>query len=494
MRKKLVGTIGLCGVLLACFMQPTAAHEPYENYTYKSNGELKNEPQAYTMELMLDGAAMGAGSLSEPSDICEGADGRLYIADTGNNRIVVLDRDFRFVRSIETFQNGETQDEFRSPQGVFVTGENLLYVADTENERIVSLTAEGVLCSVYAKPELPTGEESFSYKPVRVSVDSSGRMFVVSRNMNKGMIELDREGNFTSFFGAVEVEKNFFDLIWSNVLTQEQLDRSAISVPTEYAACDIDSEGFVYGTVSATGRQTSGEIFIRRLNPSGVDVLKRNGPFPPRGDITTTLNSQGVSITSRLNDISVGESGMYSVLDTLRGRVFVYDQEGYLLYVFGSLGKSSGAMMAPRALEWLESGCFAVADGQLNALLIYRATPYAELIYDATIAQYNRQYAAAQEKWQEVLAYSSFSEIAYVGMGKALYRQRQYQESMYYFKLGGNRTLYSKAFGKHSGEIVAAWFLPVVYLLAGAAALYGGWRLYRAVRKRRSGPPKQKGV
>lgn len=38
MRKKLVGTIGLCVVLLACLMLPAAAYEPYENYTYKSNG------------------------------------------------------------------------------------------------------------------------------------------------------------------------------------------------------------------------------------------------------------------------------------------------------------------------------------------------------------------------------------------------------------------------------------------------------------------------
>lgn len=477
MKKRFFRAITWCIVLASCLTLQVSAFAPYENYIYTSDGELKNEPQAYIIASVVDSTSMGTTALSGPSDVCQGPDGWIYIADTGNNRIVVLDGAFQFVRQIAVF--GDEGDTFNSPQGLFVSEENVLYVADTDNERIVALSVEGELIKIYPKPEIPIEDENFNYKPIRVCVDSAGRLFVVSRNMNKGMIQLDKDGVFISFYGAVEVERNFFDLVWRKILTQEQLDNSTASVPTEYASCDIDEKGFVFGTVSATGTQTSGEIFIRRLNPSGTDVLKRNGAFPPMGDIVTSLNSKGVSVTSRLNDISTGSNGMYSVLDTLRGRVFVYDQEGYLLYVFGSLGKNMGSMMAPKALQWLDDGRFVVADSQLGALLVYTPTEYAELIHSATVAQYNREYVLAQEKWQEVLDYSAYSELAYIGMGKALYRQERYQESMYYFKLGNDRTLYSKAFGKYSTEVVEALFLPAIYVLAAGGVVYVLLRLRR---------------
>lgn len=480
MKNKFFRAITWCVVLASCLTLQVSAFAPYENYIYTSDGELKNEPQAYVIEAVVDGTAMGTDTLSGPADVCQGPDGWIYVADTGNNRIVVLDEAFTFVRQIETFGGSDT---FNNPQGIFVSQENVLYVADTDNERIVSLTVEGALIKVYPKPEIPIQDENFNYKPIRVCVDSAGRLFVVSRNMNKGMIQMDKDGAFISFYGAVEVERNFFDLVWREILTQEQLDNSTASVPTEYAACDIDEKGFVFGTVSATGTQTGGEIFIRRLNPSGTDVLKRNGAFPPMGDIVTSLNSKGVSITSRLGDISTGSNGMYSVLDTLRGRVFVYDQEGYLLYVFGSLGKNMGSMMAPKALQWLSDGRFVIADSQLGALLVYAPTAYADLIHSATVAQYNREYVLAQEKWQEVLDYSAYSELAYIGMGKALYRQERYEESMYYFKLGNDRTLYSKAFGKYSGEVAEMLFLPAVYVAAAGGAVYLLWRLLRKYKK-----------
>lgn len=477
MKKSFFRTVVLCILLVLSLTLQVSAFEPYENYTYTSDGKLKNEPQAYIIQSVLDGKALGSTALSGPSDVCQGPDGWIYIADTGNNRIVVLDEQFRFVRQIGSFMNESISDTFSNPQGIFVSAENVLYVADTDNERIVALTVEGELEKVYPKPEIPIEDENFNYKPIRVCVDSAGRLFVVSRNMNKGMIQMDKDGEFISFFGAVEVERNFFDLIWREILTQEQLDNSTASVPTEYAACDIDEDGFVFGTVSATGKQTTGQIFIRRLNPSGTDVLKRNGAFPPRGDIVTSLNSQGISVTSRLNDISTGSNGMYSVLDTLRGRVFVYDQEGYLLYVFGSLGENMGAMMSPKALQWLSDGRFLVVDSQLNALLVYAPTDYAQLIHGATVAQYNREYTQAQEKWQEVLDYSAYSELAYIGMGKALYRQEQYKDSMYYFKLGNDRTLYSKAFGKYTAQIAEELFLPTAYILVAGGVVYAVWKI-----------------
>ena len=52
----------------------------------------------------------------------------------------------------------------------------------------------------------------------------------------------------------------------------------ALFLPTEYTTVDLDERGFLY---VAEGNEA------RRLNPSGTDVLRRNGFFEPIGDVPT---------------------------------------------------------------------------------------------------------------------------------------------------------------------------------------------------------------
>ena len=50
---------------------------------------------------------------------------------------------------------------------------------------------------------------------------------------------------------------------------------------------------------------------------------------------------------SRFVDVKARRTDL-SVLDRTRGRVFTYDSNGYLLYVFGALGEAFGAFTARR--------------------------------------------------------------------------------------------------------------------------------------------------
>ena len=44
--------------------------------------------------------------------------------------------------------------------------------------------------------------------------------------------------------------------------------------------------------------------------------------------------------------VVVRNQGIYSILDSVRGRIFTYDHEGNLLYIFGGLGSQEGTSMA----------------------------------------------------------------------------------------------------------------------------------------------------
>lgn len=47
---------------------------------------------------------------------------------------------------------------------------------------------------------LTGGDEAFL--PSRLAVDSIGRMYVVARNINRGIIQLDSEGRFMGYIGS----------------------------------------------------------------------------------------------------------------------------------------------------------------------------------------------------------------------------------------------------------------------------------------------------
>ena len=450
--------------------------ESYQNYTYDSEGDAYIEPQAYVPSALIDGRSIGTAAFKTPSDVFIAQSGEVYVADSGNNRIVVLDNDFKLKKVITDFQNNGKQDGFKNPQGVFVTGEDVLFIADTDNQRVVSIDANGNLVKEFQNPPQVAELMDFVYKPIRVSVDNAGRIFIVSANLNKGMIELDKEGNFVSFFGAARVSSNFINLMWDRILTREQKDNSEHILPTEYSSNDIDKDGFVYGSISATGINSSSGVALKKLNPTGLDILRRTGNFDPMGDVNT-LYKNGSLITSKLVDICIADHGIYSALDMQRGRIFTYDNDGNLLYVFGALGSELGSFVMPKAIDKTKDDRFLIVDQTLNHIVVFEPTEYADMINSAVVYQYNREYKNAEKQWQKVLKMTTNSEIAYVGMGKALYRQGEYKEAMEYFKLGNNRTLYSKSFKENRKNIFNDIFTPVMWIVVIAliAVLSNKW-------------------
>ncbi len=463
------------------------AFEPYRNYTYGSDFKPYAEPQAYIPEGTINGRSLGIGDFSGPSDLCIAQDGRICIADTGNDRIVILDASRHFIREIKKFANKNAEDGFNKPQGVFLTEDQGIFVADTDNKRIVQLDDEGNLLRIYPEPVIAVSTTNFEYKPIRVSVDKAGRLFIVSMNVNQGMIELDKEGNFISFFGATRVRASFADLLWKRILTQQQIDTGVLLLPTEYSSNDIDGEGFVFGTVSATGEGGGGGArSIRKLNPTGIDILRSTGLTDPMGDVNTIYENNSL-VTSKLIDVCVGENGMYSVLDLQRGRVFTYDYDGNLLYIFGALGESLGSFSFPKALDSDAEHRFYVADGVLNEIIVFKPTAYAGMVDAAVRYQYGREYANAENEWKQILKYTANSDIAYIGMGKALLRQGSYQEAMSYLRLGSDRALYSRAFKEYRKELFNdsfGWIMTAVSAAAAAAVIL---RFVRKIRKTRKG-------
>lgn len=449
-------------VLFVLFSITTGAANT-NSYVYDKNGKSVAEPLSYISKGVITGESLGVGNFNSPKDIFVFDNKLIYIVDTGNNRIIEIDADYKFQREISFFNNNGKEDKLNSPNSIFRT-EDIIYVADTGNKRVVLLDNSLNAIAVYGKPESKLITEDFEYEPTDIVADSAGRMFIVSKSVNDGIIELSDKGEFVGFIGAVKAKLTLFEKIWRAIASDSQREKMQLSLPTEHSSVDIDESGFIYSTVSAVNEDNySPETFVSRLNPMGKDVLKRNGFVAPMGDVELEYEGSEKKY-SMLVDVAVRESGVYAVLDQRRGRVFTYNSNGELMYVFGSLGDSEGQFGMPEAIDTLNRDIFLVADSQYNWITIFTPTKYGLIINDAIECFYNRDYDKADDLWEEALKYTSQSGLAFDGLGRSYIKQGKYEASMDYLKNADDRDNYSKAYENFRSEVLQRNFSLIIVI------------------------------
>lgn len=430
---------------------PVRADDGPVSYNYSFWRETVSSPAAYLPTALLNGRNLGVGPFKEPNDLFVSRDGEIYVLDSGNNRIVVLDRQLKPKTVIDSFVRDGQPDTFLQPQGLFVTEDKELLVADTGNRRVVHLDRNLHLVKMVESPQSELLPENFVFQPVRVVADKAQRIYVLAVGVFDGFMEFNADGTFTSFIGANRVWVDPVELFWKRISTREQRSRMVMFVPTEFTNLDIDEEGFIY----ATNGDQWGEM-IKKLNAHGNDVLRREGYFSPRGDIRYPIFTG----PSRLVDIDVADSEIYSVLDSKRGRIFTYNGDGHLMYVFGGLGNKRGEFNTPVAIERVGDD-FLVLDKALGEITVFQATEYGRTLNEAVRSYYRGDEEQAVRLFRKAVDMNANLEFAYSGIGKALLRQGQYAEAMKYFKLGMDQRNYSKAFQLHRKEVLRE-YLPAI--------------------------------
>lgn len=454
------------------------AEDPYYNYSYNFwSHRTLSAPQAYLPSKVIRGSDLGVGDLNEPMDIFVSDKNMVYILDSGNNRVIVADNKWNVVKIIDKFDNKGAADGFDNPQGLYVTDNGELYVADTKHQRIVHFDSEGKFLRELGAPVSDIIPKDFIYQPVKVAVDKAKRIYVIAQGVNKGVIELNSDGSFMGYMGAPKVSPNMLDYFWKSISTEAQRLRMELFVPTEYNNVTIDKNGFIYVTTSTLkhddianavlGKDKEKGTPVRKLNPTGTDVLRMLGHFPPVGDLNIAFTE-----TSQFVDVKVQDQGIYSTLDTLRGKVFTYDSDSNLLYVFGGSGNREGNFRGAAALDMLNDQ-FVVLDSILGQITLFDTTDYGRLVNEAVIAYIQGNYDESSSKWNDVLKYNDNSDLAYIGIGRANMRKGNYAAAMKDFKLGDNNTYYSKAFqmfrkqviGDHFGLIAAALLVCIACLV-----------------------------
>ena len=135
-----------------------------------------------------------------PRGIAVDARGRVFVADTGNKRILVYDSDGNFILQIGS--EGLSIGEFEEPVGLTFDTHGYLYVADTWNQRIqvFSSSADGSTFSPLLQWEISGWYgESLDNKPY-LAADKQGHIFVTDPESYR-VLEFTISGTFIRTWG-----------------------------------------------------------------------------------------------------------------------------------------------------------------------------------------------------------------------------------------------------------------------------------------------------
>ncbi len=217
---------------------------------------------------------------------------------------------------------GESAGRFNQPSGIFYdVRKKRLYIADSANKRIVSLDSEFRYVGEFSKNEI--------LLPADVVKNSSGLFFIVDAGRGEVLL--------------IDVAKDRVE-------------------PVAFKGVPEGSDPFVPGRLAIDGQDRL--YVIDRLNKRIV-VADTEGAFLRSVTVKDDPSFHG------FNDVRVDEAGNIYALDTVGGKVYVFDGNGRPVSNFGGRDESKGGFRFPASLAVARNGNVYVADRHAGRIMVF---------------------------------------------------------------------------------------------------------------------------
>jgi streptogramin lyase len=366
-------------------------------------------PDQTIMNLGLDG----------PSDMFISSNDTVYISDTGNQRIVEYDPSVGLIISEFTYE------DFVSPRGIFITNDDEIYVADSGAEAVFKFELDGTFIEEFTKPESVSLEVT-TFNPSRVAVDNQDNMFIIAEGVFDGIIQMSSSGEFLGYFATNKVVLTPTERFQNLIFSDRQLDQLSDRNPTSFTNVYVDPDGIKYSTSigedinQVSKHNTNGSSSID--TSYGIDL----------GLVDVYTDSNGIIYTASSN-----------------GFINIFTADGSFIFAFGADEDNedvSGLYSELVSIAVDDEGRIWTLDADKSFIQSYVPTDYSIEIYKALTFYQNGQYADAVASWEEVLKLNQLSVLAHNEIGRNLFSQGEYEESMYHFELAGNRFQFSNAY------------------------------------------------
>lgn len=461
--KKFIVSLAAVSILLPLALETDASAASNDlSLVANEDGLFDSIPNVYEVETTYKNLGE-YGTLNHAEDLFVDGEDQLYIADTGNNRILKLSMDGTVLAE---YREG-FDVPFKGPKGVYVHPDGTIWVADTGNYRIVRINQDGSDNEVYYKPESSLLEESFTFAPEKIYVSQTGYIYVLK---GSNLMLMDAKNEFRGYLGAATVPFSFQRFLIRTFGTRSQKERTVKQEPSSYTNFMIASDGMAYGILA---NELTGQI--RKLNSVGTNSY----PELPYG-FSITLDDTNFSVI-KFSDINVMDNGIITLADQSTGLLYQYDQDGDLLAMFGGNGSVKGTYTTPSSIVSDSLGRIYVLDYTTNTVTVLQPTRFIQLIHQAVQLYDVGRYEESKDYWQQVLAIDSNYALAHSGYAKVLYKEGLYEESVEEYRLGNDKEGYSQSFAEYRHDLFRqyfGWIVLAIVVLCGAV-----WIGFKKLRK-----------
>lgn len=456
MRKKLAILLALCLLFVCGSMTVSASENTTYTYTISVNGDWIRTQDAY----MPGNIYMRNLGLLSPEDMFI-LDKTIYVADTGNKRVVVYNMEDQ---TSWNFGTGILQN----PRGIYVTDDGTVYVADGEGAAVQVFDKAGNLIQTIGRPvDNYLFSELTEYTPKNVAVTSQGNIFICSDGAYEGLMQFDAKGEFQGYFAANRKYLTFVETIEDMILSDELKQNMLMRRPRSITNLDVNERDLVY-TVTQTDEgglegatiSSKQENCLKQHNLAGVNILSRDKFMDDEWNFV---------------DVASGKYGNAFAL-TYTGLVYEYDASGELIFSFGgasSASDRSGTFVYASAVDTDNDGFVYVLDRENAYVQVFYPTNFAISTHQAIHDLESGDYESSEKTWSAVLKLNGMSRLAHMGYGKTLFHQQRFEEALEEFKEAGDRGYYSDTYWELRDEwmnknmiyfllILVAWVLYVI--------------------------------
>ena len=448
--KRIALTVLLC-VMVFTMIAPisVSAETPYVTYTVDGYGSIRQTQTAYLAHSTI--TKFGDETLSGPSDIMVTDDGLIYVADSGNKRIVVgnLEGDLVSIIGEGTLVN---------PMGVYVTEEKHVYVADRDAEKIFIFDESGALIQTYGKPTSPLYGASVSFLPIKITVNDAGIMYIVCESNTNGIVQISptEGGTFLGYFGTNFASTDLMTIIYRAILTDAQRAQMVSNIPSTPTNLAIDAKGLIYTVTRGNQNAT-----LKLLNIAGTNLINN-------GDGT---------YADAPTDVVAGYHDNVYVADQ-QGYIYEYNNNGELMFVFGGPDDGSqrvglSSMVSGIAID--SSDRIYVLDSDKCRVQVYQPTEFTNLLHEALYLYSKGRYTESKEPLTKILEMNSMFDYANKAMGRAYFQEEDYEMALHYARLAKDYEGYSDAFW----EIRNVWLKKNIMTVIGLCVLL--WAVVKLV-------------
>lgn len=252
-------------------------------------------------------------TLNAPAGVAVATNGDIYVADTGNNLIKRYSSNGTFVQvwgdtSVAPPANAGSNDtpsfaagRFSGPQGLSIGADGVVYVADTGNNLIRTIDTAGNVGRITLPTAFVTGNGDLSGPRGVVAVVGSPGGFHLSQNLRF----TNSLSSGTNIFVADTLNNRVVWLQWSNTAWAAYHLAGGLFPTFTAGRADGTNSAASFNAPSGISRDGSGNLYV---SDAGSHLIRR---VTPLGDVQTVAGDSAGGMSGNVNN-DVGGTARFS--------------------------------------------------------------------------------------------------------------------------------------------------------------------------------------